>query len=742
MAGTTGQNGRRSASPESWTNAIQLTSILRARWPVVGITALFSVAAMLLVITMMRPYWRATASIVVNASGPQVLDDVRGVNDENLWDGGSYQRYFETQKSVLGSRRVAADALESLGLSEDETFLGVDRIESEEERAAKAAEVDPIERLREITRVREIRNSRVLVVDADYPQREVAEEIAEAVIQAYLADIADSRVDTGVQAKQNLEEERASALATLRDAETRLDAFKSEHQIMSISLEDRQNLITQNIITLSQKAKTAQASRIELEARHRQAERLHKAGDVEGALLLLEPAARELLDAMRTEQMEAERAFGAVKKRYGEKMVEYQEASNRLELANSRIEREGGQLLRSLGGELAAARDAEKSLSAALAKELERALELGRLEPEFRELEREVTTSADTYSVLSRRDAEIGITNRVERAPVEILDHATSSPDPVRPRKLLLLAASLLGGLTLGGLLALVIDLRDLRIRSASDLERALSGSGLVVLGQLPQLASNPKLGLGNVRAQRRNRDLYAHLHPKSLMAERCRAIRTTLTFSGPPTGPYVLLISSPGSGDGKSSTAMNLALSFCQAGKEVCLIDADMRRPRLHHVFPPAVGDEDEGLARVLQGEAEIMDVVRSDLVELPDHLSVLTCGAPPPNPAELLDSARFRHVLADLKREFDVIVIDSPPVLPVADPMIMAPEVDGIVLVTRCQSTTRTELQEAVATLGQGDSNILGVVLNEVDPRAGGGRYSAGYYAYYTRETTAGEA
>jgi capsular exopolysaccharide synthesis family protein len=263
-----------------------------------------------------------------------------------------------------------------------------------------------------------------------------------------------------------------------------------------------------------------------------------------------------------------------------------------------------------------------------------------------------------------------------------------------------------------------------------------MSGFGLPTLGQLPLLPADPVLGVGNVRAQRRRRDLYTHMFPQSLMAERCRSIRTALTFVTSTDRPVALLVTSPTSAEGKSSTAMNLALSYCQARKRVCLVDADMRRPRLHQVFPQAVGKEEVGLATVLAGEHELDHALQRDLEGAPKELTVLTCGRIPEHPAELLESPACRKLIADLRDRFDVIVIDSPPAIPVTDPLILAPQVDGVVVVARCRSTTRSDIQVALTQLRQGDTNLLGVILNEHDSRSEGRRYTSEYYTYRPHE------
>jgi succinoglycan biosynthesis transport protein ExoP len=717
---------------------VKLLAILGRRWILVAVFTVLALAVGVLTISLLRPQWRATATLVVNPSGSQVLDKVKGVNEDEPSgnDRFGYKQYFETQSEIILSRKVSEVALAELGLANDPVFLGTDEIRDPAVREQTEAEVDPVARLQSMIRVEEVRGQ-VMAISAEYPDPEVARDIANAVVDAYLAHIMRRRSDTGSKAETDLDTELAAAKQTLEDADTALEKFKQDNKITSISLEDRQNLITQNITTLSGAAKQAQAERIGAEAIYKQGKKLHSQGSLASASLL-SSSERIIFDSMLSEQLEAEREFADIDMRYGEKHPQWRKAKQRVGLIEKRIKDESKGLLDTLEARYKALVETETRLEAALEREHERALELGKLDPEYRKLAREVTNADATYEKLRTRADEIGVTNRVENEipPVEVLDHATTPGDPIRPRKLLVLAIALISGLTLGSLFAVVVDLRDHRIRSLADLERALSGFGLPTLGQLPLLPADPALGVGNVRAQRRRRDLYTHMFPQSLMAERCRSIRTALTFVTSTERPVALLVTSPTSAEGKSSTAMNLALSYCQARKRVCLVDADMRRPRLHQVFPQAVGKEDVGLATVLAGEHQLDEALQGQLEGAPKELTVLTCGRIPEHPAELLESPASRKLISDLRERFDVIVIDSPPAIPVTDPLILAPQVDGVVVVARCRSTTRSDIQIALTQLRQGDTNLLGVILNEHDSRSEGRRYTSEYYTYRPHE------
>jgi capsular exopolysaccharide synthesis family protein len=467
-----------------------------------------------------------------------------------------------------------------------------------------------------------------------------------------------------------------------------------------------------------------------------QARRLHASGNLAAATLLSEDK-RALFEQMRKQQIEAEAVFATVDEEYGPKHVEHAAAKRKLQLANDKITHEASDLIAALGSDYEAAVNTERDLKRKLGGEQSRATKLGSHEREYKELERAAKTAEENYLQIARRDTEIAITNRVEAEGIEILDRATVPTVPVFPRKALMFALALVSGLSLGSLLAVAVDFRDHRIRGLLDLERALAGFGVPVLGQLPLLPPDTRLGVGNSRAQRRQRDLYSHLYPQSLMAERCRGIRTSLAFAQGTEALRTIMITSPSSSEGKSSTAMNLALSFCQASKRVVLVDADMRRPRIHQVFPMPREKEGVGLSALLAGTATLDQVVVDAPEDAPTNLKILPCGALPGNPAELLDAAVFRRALVDLRDRFDIVIVDTPPVLPVTDPLIIAREVDGVIVVTRCESTTRGELQRTLAQLAKGDTNLLGVVLNEVDARQERYDYNSAYYTYRASET-----
>src|SRR5688500_1077700 len=176
---------------------MRVAAILRRRWLVVVVTMVLAVASAALALTLLRPRWRASATVVLHMTGPQVLDKVKGVVEDGDSRVLGYKEYYQTQRTIMHSRAVAQIALADLGLASDPVFLGIDGLESEAERVAVAATIDPVERLRDLVSIEEIRNSRVISISAEYPDPEVASEIANKVADAYLTYVRSSRSEVG-----------------------------------------------------------------------------------------------------------------------------------------------------------------------------------------------------------------------------------------------------------------------------------------------------------------------------------------------------------------------------------------------------------------------------------------------------------------------------------------------------------------------------------------------------------------
>jgi succinoglycan biosynthesis transport protein ExoP len=360
-----------------------------------------------------------------------------------------------------------------------------------------------------------------------------------------------------------------------------------------------------------------------------------------------------------------------------------------------------------------------RSLRTKLDREIQRVVGAARIEeaPQYLFLKREADTNRELYEVLLKRLKETMVTENIPRSQIVIVDPARVPDKPVRPQKAKNLLLAVIGGLALGLGLAVFFEYLDNTIKMPEDIERFL---GIPFLGAVPSIkssASGPA-------------DLIVHHSPKSPPAEAYRSIRTGILLSTADRQPRVVLVTSPGPIEGKTTTAVNLAAAMAQAGSSVLLIDGDLRKPRIHKLFDL---DNAKGLSTTLVGESSFDVAVQQTAVPL---LSVLTTGPLPPNPAELLGSPRMRDFTHMVTRQYDRVIIDSPPSMPVTDAVLLATLCDGVVLVLKESHTTKDIAVHTARRLSDSKARILGAVLNDVDTR------SHGYYyhTYYHEDEAAG--
>jgi len=349
------------------------------------------------------------------------------------------------------------------------------------------------------------------------------------------------------------------------------------------------------------------------------------------------------------------------------------------------------------------------------------AIELAQLEVEYKPLVRENEDNQNLYRLLSQRAKETGLTGLIKSNNVRILDPGVPGKVPVKPRVFLTLALAVIAGIVLGFASALGAEGFD---NTVKDQEQAESLIGVPVLGMIPLIdqGSDAKLSASD----QQKRDLGVFHDSRSAAAEACRSIRTNLLFLSPDAPLKSLVVTSPGPREGKTTTAISLAVTMAQAGAKVLLVDTDLRRPRLHRVFGR---NNDEGISKMIVGEGTLEQSVHH--TEVP-NLDLLACGPLPPNPAELLHTNKFKEIMADCARRYDRVIYDSPPTSAVTDPVIIGNLADGVVLVIRAAHTTRDSAIYARRQITDAKAKILGTIVNRVDPS---NRYYNYHYSRYYR-------
>lgn len=322
------------------------------------------------------------------------------------------------------------------------------------------------------------------------------------------------------------------------------------------------------------------------------------------------------------------------------------------------------------------------------------------------------------YDAICRRIQEIDLTREAggyDATPISKPSDgysAKGSPIPI-------VTGGVLLGLLTGCGLAYLAEVSDKSFRTPEEIRRRL---GLPVVGHIPYIPATHAVARGGT--PQLDPVLCAYHKPKSIQAESYRAVRTALYFS--TQGHQVIQVTSPDMGDGKSTLVGNLALSIAQSGKRVVLVDADFRRPRLHKLFGLSA---QVGLASVIAGKTDLDNAVKQTGVP---NLSLLPCGPIPPNPAELLTSPRFKELLDQIREQYDYVLIDSPPLLAVTDPCVVAPRVDGVLLTIRVSRNGRPHAERAKEILATLGVKVIGVVVNGVGRQSGNGRYGSEYAHY----------
>ena len=349
---------------------------------------------------------------------------------------------------------------------------------------------------------------------------------------------------------------------------------------------------------------------------------------------------------------------------------------------------------------------------------------------EYTRLERNRLIIAETYSFMRKKleEARIGEASKIGK--IRVIDKAISNRIPISPNKLFNLIIGIVLGLGLGLSFVIIRELFDNTIKSIEQLERR----GLSILAIIPAIDShinkkNKKVYLKNNRnVEKLQRRLITHEDPKSPISEAYRSLRTSLTYYNSKKDCKVILVSSTGPGEGKTTTIANLAITYANLGKKTLLIDSDLRKPVIHDIFKV---DKTPGLTSLLCSDSKFQDIIKKTDTE---NLDIVTSGVIPPNPSELLDSESMVEFIDKAKKIYDVVLFDSPPLIAVTDAYVLLKNIDEFLLVVRAGVTERGGLERVLAAVKHSNINLTGTVLNAVtEKHSYGAGYYYNYYQYY---------
>jgi polysaccharide biosynthesis transport protein len=690
-------------------------AVMRRKWLVLMVfTAVVSVVS--LWATRQPKVYAAAATIIVDAKEPRFLDsqiqDIQAEATASFW---SNREYFETQIRILTSKAVAARVVEKLGLQNDPIFLGVSKLPAEQQQAVMA-KVDARVLVQSRVRVEPVKDTKVLAIRIEDGDPHRAALLANEVAQAYIEEMMAQKLKLTENASRWLDERRDTLATSAQQSELALYTFRKQSDMLSTSLDDRAGMVSQRLTATSSALTEAQLKIAGLKARVAAIRSVQKEQGQDDRLWAEAlPAAREsqAIKDYKTRLVLVRNECAELSNRYLGSHPKLLECGEKLALAEKDFARELSNLVLGTEAELKEAQEKERNLSGLLAQAKVDAFEVEKKKLELDRLKKESDNTQRQYDVVFKRLKDIELSGLLRTSNVRVLDPAQPNLAPIRPNTSQSILLGLLAGL-LGGIgLALLLEFLDSSITTQSEIEERL---GMTFLGVMPRLEE----GTG--------KDLFMHREPKSVIAECMRAVRTNLLFMSPDKPIRRMLVTSSGPQEGKSTTCINLGIAMAQNGSRVLLIDTDMRRPRLHKAFEVP---NDVGVSSLVVGEGRLEDAIKSTLVP---GLFVMPCGPIPPNPAELLHTKAFADLLDQLAGKFDRVVLDSPPVAAVADGLVLATLVDGVLLVVKSGKTNREVAKRTLRSLRDVKAPLFGAVLNDVDlARSSYGEYYGYGYRYY---------
>lgn len=692
---------------------------------VIGGAVLAALAIGVLLTLMTTPIYRATATIQIDREATRVVD-IEGTEPMKGGDADFYQ----TQYALLQSRSLAERVAQRENLAADPAFMSqkegssfaaIARLFGREQKPS-ALSGTPEQRARSAAgllmkgiSISPVRGSRLVNISYESSDPEVAQRITNAIAENYIGANLDRRFEGAGYARNFLEEKLASVKAQLEKSERDLVAYAQSQGIVSVASattptggagETAGNSLTASDLVAMNSAYTmAKGNRIAAEQRWNQART--------SGMSLPQIMASATVQALRGQQ-------ATLQARYQEQLSTYKPdfpamvaLKAQIDAIDGQIAAEAASVRQSIQSEYQLALRQEQELAGQVASLKGGVMDLRGRSIQYNILQREVDTNRSLYDGLLQRYKDIGVAGGIGANNISIVDRAQMPRSPYKPNLMNNLSVALAVGLLLGLGAAVGLESLDETLKVPEDIEGKL---GLPLMGAIPLLEKGMSVE-------------EAMADPRSALSEAYYSVRTALQFSTNDGVPRSLLVTSARPSEGKSTTATCLARNFAKLGMNILLVDGDLRNPSLHRILRASSG---VGIANYLNGSATMAELVQA--TDQP-NLSFIPCGPLPPNPAELLAGATIRSLIAEAEATFDLLIIDGPPVMGLADAPLLASAVAGTVLVIEAGQTRRGLAKAALRRLALGNARILGGILSKFNVRSAGYGYGYGYgsaYAY----------
>ncbi|PTY07022.1 hypothetical protein DB347_10555 [Opitutaceae bacterium EW11] len=571
------------------------------------------------------------------------------------------------------------------------------------------------------TSVQSVRNSFIIRIVVSHPDPEAAALIANRTVDQFMQYLLDSVSGKNEYAVERL---RLSAEQLRKEAEAadqKLQSYMREHNL--VSLDNSVNIVSDRLKSVNAALQTARLERLSIEEQVNQVASYKREG--RDLLQISSIANHGTIPAIRTQLADLQRQQSVLSERYFERHPKMMDLARAIKVSQDQLASAIDLAIADLQASLEKARANEKSLEQEYQLHEKEQMHLRDLAVDFRSLENQATVAKSNYSQILDRLSQTTTSSKLEKIPVRPLDRATPTPAPYTPNMTRVIRLSVIVGLLVFVAVAFGLSIVDDRIKSAWDVESFI---GVTLLGIVPDLSSlkdDEKYSLVRRSEEAPGTESFLSIYSSV-------KIHSKLDF------PKAILVTSTIPGEGKTLVSCNLAASFARHGKSTLIVDCDLRRPMLHRRF----GKENEaGLLTWFEKGGKVEGDLANDptlgIVKLEDNLSLLRSGGRSKIPTELLEDPRFGQLIAKLKNQYDLVVVDSPPMGAVTDAMLVAERTDEVVYVCRFNHAARKHIRLYIRALQSGKNEILGIVMNGMSTRRieyySNYRYYRSYKKYY---------
>lgn len=562
---------------------------------------------------------------------------------------------------------------------------------------------------RETVTIKPVRNSRIIKVAVENPDPRLAARIANTVTKAFIALNLERRLEASTYAKDFLDEQLAQTKVKLEESERRLNQYARDNRLLS--LDEKTDVVNQTFTEFSTALANAEQERIKFESEYRA---IQSAPDT--ARQVLE---NSTIQAYKTQRVQLDTEYQQNLKIFKPDFPRMVQLRAQIQELDQKIAAEVSSILRSVANQLTAARRQEAMIKQRVAETRREIVRGQDLRVDYNLLKREADTNRELYDGLLQQVKEVTVASGVETNNIQVVDKAEASLFPYKPKIPLNGAIGLLGGLILGLLMIFLLESLDDSIKSPDEVEQTLM---VPLLGVIPNT---------RIKATLPSLALLAHVDPRCQLAEAYRSTRTALQFSSPQGAPRQLVVTSTSKNEGKTTTALALAINFAQLGSKVVLIDADMRSPVIEKYLGRYLnGQGTYGLSSFLAGHESDQSLLHDSTIP---GLSVITAGPIPPNPVDLLVGPRFGELLDRLHDEgFEYIIIEAPPVLGLADAIVLGNQVGAVLYVAEAGRTRKGHIKNALRRLRMAGVMPCGVVLTKTKAQSSANYAYENYYGY----------